>query len=302
MAAVLACGDGAVLSHRTAAALHELRSTARVKIGVTVPRRSARRHTGVQIHRSITLTDADITTVNGIPCTTVARVFLELGSVPPRRPVERAFDQAEVEGVLNLTAVVDQLERNPNHPGAPTVKAILAQHYIGSTLTQSELEEAFLALCRRARVPQPEVNKWVDLGDAEPPIKADFLLAQGTRDRRDRRPPVPRHPPGLRARPATRSARDARRLAAGSDDLAPGHLPAAGARGDAAAPAPRNGSDAAHALADAPSAYARAGVPTEMIRQGWSLSSESPIVHCSVKRDWLEGFPDTTAVVSRSSM
>lgn len=83
MAAVLACGDGAVLSHRTAAALHELRSTARVKIGVTVPRRSARRHTGVQIHRSITLTDADITTVNGIPCTTVARVFLELGSVLP---------------------------------------------------------------------------------------------------------------------------------------------------------------------------------------------------------------------------
>ena len=101
--------------------------------------------------------------------------MLDLAAVLARRPVERAFDQAEIEGVLDLRAVAEQLDRHPNHRGAPTVKAILAEHYIGTTLTVSELEEAFFALCRRARVRQPEVNEWVDLGDGEPPIKADFL-------------------------------------------------------------------------------------------------------------------------------
>ncbi len=175
MAAVLACGEGAVLSHRSAASLHGLRRTDRTNIDVTVPRRSSRRHAGIDVHRSLALTDEDTTIVDGIPCTTVARTLLDLAAVLARRPVERAFDQAEIEGVLDLRAVAEQLDRHPNHRGAPTVKAILAEHYIGTTLTVSELEEAFFALCRRARVRQPEVNEWVDLGDGEPPIKADFL-------------------------------------------------------------------------------------------------------------------------------
>jgi hypothetical protein len=201
MAAVLACGDGAVLSHRSAAALHELRRTDRVKIEVTVPRRSARRHTGVEVHRSTALTDADIARVNGIPCTTVARTLLDLAAVLARRPVERAFDQAEMEDVLNLRAVLDQLRRNPNHRGGPTVRAILAEHYIGKTPTANEFEEAFFAICRRTGMPLPEVNQWVDLGDGEPPIKADFLWRRhrvivetdgrrfhGTRQARERDP------------------------------------------------------------------------------------------------------------------
>ncbi len=175
MAAVLACGDGAVLSHRSAAALHELRRTDRARVDVTVPKRSARRHTGVQLHRSTTLTAQDVTTVNGIPCTNVARTLLDLAAVLRRRPVERAFDQAEMERTLNLRAIADQLARNPNHRGAKIVKAILAEHYIGKTPTASELEEAMFALCQRTRMPLPEVNQWLDLGDGEPPIKADFL-------------------------------------------------------------------------------------------------------------------------------
>src|SRR5205085_12535471 len=85
MAAVLACGPGAVLSHRTAAALHELRPTQRANIDVTVPSRSRRRHPGIDIHRSTTLTAADITIVNGIPCTTVARTMFDLAEVVNRR-------------------------------------------------------------------------------------------------------------------------------------------------------------------------------------------------------------------------
>jgi predicted transcriptional regulator of viral defense system len=175
MAAVLACGPGAVLSHQTAAALHGLRRTDRAKVDVTVPRRSRRAHPGIDVHRSTILTDTDVTTVGGIPCTTVARTLLDLAAVLQRRPVERAFDQAEMERVLSLRAIDDLLRRNPTHQGARVVKAILAEHYVGTTPTVNEYEEAFFAICRRIDVPIPEVNQWVDLHDGAPPIKADFL-------------------------------------------------------------------------------------------------------------------------------
>ena len=76
--------------------------------------------------------------------------------------------------MLDLRALNDQLARNPTRP-ARRSSAILDEHYIGSTLTQSEFEEAFLALCRRIGAPDPQVNEWVDLGDGEPAIWADFV-------------------------------------------------------------------------------------------------------------------------------
>jgi hypothetical protein len=175
MAAVLACGPRAALSHQTAAAHHGLRGTDRAKIDVTVPGRSGRRHPKLDIHRSRTLTGADTTTVNGIPCTTVARTLLDLAEVVNHRALERAFDQAEILEVLDLRALNDQIHRNRTRAGARSVKRILNEHYIGSTLTQSDLEEAFLALCRRISVPQPELNRWIDLHDDEPMIWADFV-------------------------------------------------------------------------------------------------------------------------------
>ena len=175
MAAVLACGPGAVLSHRTAADLLGLRPTSRARIDVTVPQRSSRRHDGIEIHRSKTLSEADTTVERGIPCTSVARTCLDMAAVSPRRIVERALDQADAMGVFDLIALNDQLQRNPNHPGAPLLRCVLQEHYVGSTLTQSPLEEDFLALCQRIGVPAPRVNRWIDLGDGGPMIWADFV-------------------------------------------------------------------------------------------------------------------------------
>ena len=175
MAAVLACGPGAVLSHRTAAALHGLRPTRRSRIEVTVPGESSRRHAGIQVHRSTTLTEADTTVVNGIPCTSVARTLFDVAELVNRRALERAFDQAEILELFDLKAIQDQLARNPTRPAARRVCALLEEHYIGSTPTQSELEEAFFALCRSTGAPDPEVNEWIDLHDGEPPIWADFV-------------------------------------------------------------------------------------------------------------------------------
>jgi predicted transcriptional regulator of viral defense system len=142
MAAVLACGAGAVLSHRSAAALLALRDWGGTKIDVTVPRRSRREHEGVKVRCSTTLTDGDVTVVNNIPCTTVARTLLDLAEVVTPRQLEHAFDQAEIIDGLDLRATQDQLARNPTRPGAKAVRNVLETHYIGRTPTWSENEEA----------------------------------------------------------------------------------------------------------------------------------------------------------------
>jgi hypothetical protein len=73
MAAVLACGPGAALSHRSCADLRELRRSGRTLIDVTVPGRRGRGVAGIDAHTSTTLRDDDVELVDGIPCTTVAR-------------------------------------------------------------------------------------------------------------------------------------------------------------------------------------------------------------------------------------
>lgn len=92
-----ACGLMAVLSHRTAAALHQLRGTYRSRIDVTVTGRGGRRHSSIEVHRATTLAAQDVTRVNAIPCTTVARTLFDLAEVVGRRALERAFDQAEIQ-------------------------------------------------------------------------------------------------------------------------------------------------------------------------------------------------------------
>ena len=176
MAAVLACGPGAVLSHRSAAALYEIRATARSNIDVTIPTRSPRKHAGIDVHRSTTLTPADVTVVRGIPCTTVARTLLDLAQVIKGRPLERALDQAEILRLLDVDALLDQIERNKARPAAKRLRAVLDEHYIGSTPTWSELEELLLDACRRAGLPIPEVNALIDPDDADPTaIRVDFV-------------------------------------------------------------------------------------------------------------------------------
>lgn len=175
MAAVLACGPGAVLSHRSAADLHELRRDRSAKIDVTVPIRSSRKHRGIRLHRSVTLTPQHATTVKGIPCTTVARTILDNAEVLNTRGVERMLDQAEILELLDLWSIQDQLNRNATRRGAKRLRATLEQHLPGSTPTWSELEERFLALVRAAAVPAPEVNAWVVLDDDEPAIRVDFV-------------------------------------------------------------------------------------------------------------------------------
>ncbi len=173
MAAVLAYGPGAVLSHRSAAALHGIRPDNRPKTDVTIPRRSARPRPGIEVHASTTLESADITTIDGIPCTTLARTLLDLADDVDRTGVERAVSQADVLGIFDLSAVEEVLSRASGRHGAGVLRSVLAE-YDGPTLTDKELEARFLALCRAASLPKPEVNAWITLDDGVA-YKIDFL-------------------------------------------------------------------------------------------------------------------------------
>jgi very-short-patch-repair endonuclease len=173
MAAVLACGPGALLSHRSAAHLQALRRTDRSNIDVTVPGRRRINIDGIDVHNSQTLTAADTTTVDGIPCTSPARTIFDLAGVVPRRHVERAMEQADAERVLDLRKLSAVLECNRHARGAKVVAAILAG-YRGDQPTESDLEELLLSLCREARLPLPERQFYVDPGDGEPMVRADF--------------------------------------------------------------------------------------------------------------------------------
>jgi hypothetical protein len=179
MAAALACGPGAVLSHRSAAALLGLSPDGRAVVDVTIPRGGARARPAIRIHRSGTLEAKDVASVEGIPCTSVARTLLDLAEDGDRRRLQRAVEQAEVLRVFDGREIDDVLARASGRTGAPLLRAVAAEFDPLTTLTRSELEKRVLDLCKRAGLPQPEVNAWLVL-DGGHAFEVDFLW----RDRR----------------------------------------------------------------------------------------------------------------------
>lgn len=171
MAAVLACGRGAVLSHRSAAALWGMRSTSRTRTEVTV-RRYLHARPGIQCHYS-DLPPEEVTTHRGIPVTTPARTLLDLAAVLDRRRVTRAVNEAEIRRLADSLSIEDLVARHPRRAGLATLKAILAAGNIGAAVTRSELEDRFLAFLDAAGLPRPQVNAALRLRDRW--IEADCL-------------------------------------------------------------------------------------------------------------------------------
>jgi very-short-patch-repair endonuclease len=144
MAAVLACGDGAVLSHRSAAYLWRMLEPRRGPIDVTVPTSSGReKRQGIRRHRSPSMPNDATTERDGIAVTTPARTLADLKRVVSHGLYRKATRQAEF---LRLD-----------------LGAIVSDH------TRSETERRFLGICRRHRVPAPQVN--VPIG----PFTVDFF-------------------------------------------------------------------------------------------------------------------------------
>jgi hypothetical protein len=173
LAAVLACGDHAALSHRSAAHLHELRATTRTGIDVIVAGRAAHRHPGIDLHRSVNLDSAvDVTTVRGIPVTTIPRTLLDLAAVASRHQLGRAIHQADLLRLLDVHEIARQLEHNPHAPGARRLRAELN---LPTELNDSPLEDRFLAAWRASGGPEPERRPYIDPGDGGIPLRPDFV-------------------------------------------------------------------------------------------------------------------------------
>lgn len=158
IAAVLASGSGAVLSHRSAAAHWALLETARAVVAVTVEAKGGRaRRRGIDLHVVRRLDHRDTTIRDGIPITTPARTLVDLAASGPARQAERALEQAYIQRLLAPGALEDALSRANGRPTGVLRGLIAAQR--PSTITRSELEEAFLAIVRGIGLPDPEVNE-----------------------------------------------------------------------------------------------------------------------------------------------
>ncbi|MDX6643321.1 MAG: hypothetical protein QOD76_1283 [Solirubrobacteraceae bacterium] len=162
MAAVLAGGDGAALSHRSAAALWGIRPTSRPRIEVTVPQ-TRRSRPRIEFHRSRLPFD-EVVEVDAIPVTSPPRTLLDLASVVPRNQLERALDQAEVLRLTDPLSVADLLDRHPRRRGAAALYAIIEDAQIGTGITREELEHRFRAFVDDQKLPRPEFNAHIDAG------------------------------------------------------------------------------------------------------------------------------------------
>ena len=161
LAAVLASGPGAVLSHREAAALHGIRQSNRPRVDVTV--RTSRGRTSPQIaaHHAPTLDAEDITTVDGIPVTTVARTLVDLATVLAPDHLAKAIGEAERLRLFDLRKLDESRERVRHRTGpghARLTTALAEQRALATTLTRSALEDAFLKAIRNAGIPVPRTN------------------------------------------------------------------------------------------------------------------------------------------------
>jgi very-short-patch-repair endonuclease len=161
-AALLACGDGAVLSHHTAATLWGLRPGVARPVHVTIPGdRGFPAPTGVKLHRSRTIGSADICIHDGLPVTSPARTLLDAAATLPDRDVERLLDEGLfVRRVLAIADVNEILSRAGNHPGRARLARVAATHSC-STRTDSPPEETLLALIRAAGLPDPQVQVYL---------------------------------------------------------------------------------------------------------------------------------------------
>jgi hypothetical protein len=160
MAAVLAGGEGAVLSHRDAAALWGIRPSSRPRIDVTTPR-SRRPRPGIQFHRS-SLAPDEVTTKGGIPVTTVPRTLFDLAAIMRPRQLERALNEAEIRQLWDDLSLLDLLRRYPRRAGISAVRAILDARNAGAKLLRSDLEVEFLEFVDAAGFPEPKLNDDVE--------------------------------------------------------------------------------------------------------------------------------------------
>jgi very-short-patch-repair endonuclease len=161
MAAVLAFGPDAALSHRSAGQLWGLVPRSRIRPEVTRPRHAAGRPYLV-VHQAV-LPGDEIVRVRGIPVTSVPRTMFDLAGMLKERDVERAWNEMEVGEYTDRLSVPHLLERYPGRKGSGLLAHLANRKTLPVGITRNDLEEAFLALVDRYELPRPRLNVHVVL-------------------------------------------------------------------------------------------------------------------------------------------
>ncbi len=158
LAAVLACGSGALLSHLGAAWLWGLWRSAPRRFDITVPTRGHGRKS-IRVHHAPAIEGEDRRIKDGIPVTALPRTLIDLAQAAPRR-LPRAIERAEQLEMFDLTEVERMLRRCGGHHGRGALVAAIAE-YRKPAFTRSGLERRFLALVHEAGLPRPSANTFV---------------------------------------------------------------------------------------------------------------------------------------------
>lgn len=154
-AAWLACGPESVISHRTAADVHDLLTSPRLE--VTIPSQARRRRAGITVRRRA-LHRQDITTVNGLGVTVWPLTVLDVAAVESPKRLALALDRTVTLRIFDLNAMNDLLERHPRAHGAPALRAALAVMTDDGERTASPAEVDVRWLVLTSDLPRPLVN------------------------------------------------------------------------------------------------------------------------------------------------
>jgi Protein of unknown function (DUF559) len=161
MAAVLACGPAALLSHTSAAALWGIRPQRTGPIHVSIPDESGRRAApDLRLHRRRCLTRWDRRAKHGIPVTGPIRTLVDLAlELTPAR-LEAAVNEADKLELVDPERLRAALEEMHGQPGTAALRRLLDRRTF--VLTNSDLERFFLPIVRSAGLPLPETGVYVN--------------------------------------------------------------------------------------------------------------------------------------------
>jgi very-short-patch-repair endonuclease len=164
MAALLASGEGAVLSHSSATALWGIRGSGVGEVHVTVPRK-VRSHGAIRRHFGILPKD-ELTVRYGISVTSAARAVLDLAADKGEAAAETALREMEYLRIYGAVSLPVLLDRYPRHRGRPVAQVCLERlRDDPSGRIRSTLEEVFLPFLDEHRIPRPRLNAWLSVGE-----------------------------------------------------------------------------------------------------------------------------------------
>lgn len=155
-AAALSCGEGSIVSHRSAAAIYGLMPPAG-DVHITVPGRNPGNRDGVRTHRVTTLSFIDAVIRDGLRLTSPARTICDVAGTEPPGVTERALTEAQVQRLVTTQAIEAVIERTPTLKGSSVIRALLRAG-VESGYTRSEAERRMRRLAAAAGLDQPQLN------------------------------------------------------------------------------------------------------------------------------------------------